>query len=140
MGSGFWPVLVSLPRNVCHIRFGHPALLGDLENTMLFHAFLAFHMLVFLKNVFIYLLFLAVLGLCCCAQVFASLQRAGATPCCGAWASHCCGFSCFGAWALGVWASVVAAPGSVVVVPRLRCSKARGIFSILCPLYWQVDS
>ena len=40
---------------MCHIRFGHPVLLGDLENTMLFNAFLAFHMLVFFKMyLFIY--------------------------------------------------------------------------------------
>ena len=55
----------------------------------------------FLLNKFIYLviylfiyLFMAVLGLCCCAR-----------------ASHCGGFSCCGAWALGVWASVVVAHG-----------------------------
>ena len=45
----------------------------------------------FLKmNIFIYL-FLAVLGLCCCAQAFSS---------CGVRASHCGGFSCWRA-ALG---------------------------------------
>ena len=49
---------------------------------------------VFLKiNLFIYL-FLAVLGLCCCA-----------------WASHCYGFSCCGVQALGVRASVAVACG-----------------------------
>ena len=46
--------------------------------------------------------FLAVLGLHCCA---------GATLRCGVWASYCRGFSCCGAWALGAWASVVAASG-----------------------------
>ena len=30
---------------------------------------------------------------------------------CSVWASHCGGFPCFGAWALGMQASVVAAPG-----------------------------
>ena len=30
---------------------------------------------------------------------------------CGAWASHCSGFSCCGARALGAWASVVVARG-----------------------------
>ena len=35
----------------------------------------------------------------------------GTTPRCGAWASHCGGFSCFGARALGAGASVVAARG-----------------------------
>ena len=35
----------------------------------------------------------------------------GATLCCGAQASHCSGFSCCGAQALGVRASVVVARG-----------------------------
>ena len=35
----------------------------------------------------------------------------GATPRCSARASHCCGLSCCGAWALGAQASVVAALG-----------------------------
>ena len=30
---------------------------------------------------------------------------------CGAWASHCGGFSCCRAWPLGAWASVVVAHG-----------------------------
>ena len=38
---------------------------------------------------------------------FLQLRRAGATLCCGAWASHHGGFSCCGAQALGVRASVV---------------------------------
>ena len=42
---------------------------------------------------------------------FLSLQRVGATLHCGARASHCGGFSCFGARALGVQASVVVARG-----------------------------
>ena len=39
------------------------------------------------------------------------LQREEATPCCSAQASHCGGFSCCEAWALGAQASVVAACG-----------------------------
>ena len=39
------------------------------------------------------------------------MQRAGATLCCGAWASHRGGFSFCGARALGVRASVVVAHG-----------------------------
>ena len=42
---------------------------------------------------------------------FLQLWQAGATLCCGAWASHCGGFSCCGAWALGTWASIVVAHG-----------------------------
>ena len=49
--------------------------------------------LFFFINLFVYL-FLAALGLCC-----------------GVRASHCGGFSCCGARALGAWASVVAARG-----------------------------
>ena len=55
-------------------------------------------------------LFLAALGLRCCVRAF-SLQQVGATLRCGAWASHCGGFSCCGAWALGAQASVVVAHG-----------------------------
>ena len=55
---------------------------------------------------------------------FLQLRRAGATLHCGAWASHCGGFSCCGARALGARASVVVArglqsAGSVVVATGL---------------------
>ena len=49
-----------------------------------------FDFVFFLINLFI--LFLAALGLRCYV-----------------WASHCGGFSCCGAWALGTWTSVVVA-------------------------------
>ena len=53
---------------------------------------------------------------------FLSLQRAGATLRCGAQASHCGGFSCCGARALGTQASVVVAHGlscsAACLVPR----------------------
>ena len=62
------------------------------------------------KNKFIYL-FLAVLGLCCCAGAFSSCGKQGATLRCGVQASHCGGFSCCRARALGAWASVVVAHG-----------------------------
>ena len=56
---------------------------------------------------------------------------------CGVWASHCSGFSCCGAQALGTQASVVVAHG-------LPCPTECGIFvdqrSNLCPLHWQTDS
>ena len=57
-------------------------LFGCLESFFFFNKFIYF----------IYLLFLAVLGLHCCT---------GATLKCGVWASHCGGFSCCEAWALG---------------------------------------
>ena len=65
------------------------------------------------------------------------LRRAGATLRCGAQASHCGGFSCCRARALGARASVVVECG-------LSCSAACGIFPDqglnLCPLHWQADS
>ena len=64
----------------------------------------------FFQNKFIYL-FLPALGLRCHARAFFSCGEQGATLRCGARASHCSGFSCCGARALGVWASVVAARG-----------------------------
>ena len=57
--------------------------------------------------------------------------------------------SCCGAWTLGIWASVIAVPdawsaGSTVVVHRLSCTAACGIFpdqgSNPCLLHWQADS
>ena len=42
---------------------------------------------------------------------FSSCGKQGLLSSCGARASHCSGFSCCRAWAQGVWASVVAAPG-----------------------------
>ena len=53
---------------------------------------------------FIFIYFLAALGLRCCAQAFS-----GAALRCRAQASHCGGFSCCGARALGPRASVVVA-------------------------------
>ena len=70
---------------------------------------------------------MAALGLCCCAQAFSSW---GANLHCGAWASHCGGFSCFGARALGMRASVVVACrlsscGLWVLEHRLRSCASR---------------
>ena len=69
---------------------------------------------------FLIYFFGAALGLCCCVR-----------------ASHCGGFSCCGAWALGTQASVVVAHG-------LSCSAACGILpdqgSNPCPLHWEADS
>ena len=68
---------------------------------------------------------------------FLQLRWARATLRCCVQASHCGGFSCCGAWALGAWASVV-------VVHGLSCSTAWGIFpdqgSNPCPLHWQTNS
>ena len=58
------------------------------------------------KFTYFYLLFFAVLGLCCCMRAFSSCSEQ-ALLCCGVRASYCSGFSCCGARALGMWASVV---------------------------------
>ena len=60
---------------------------------------------------FILFIILTALGLCCCAWAFSSCSERGTSLRCGAWASLCGGFSCCGAWALGVRASVVVAHG-----------------------------
>ena len=66
-------------------------------------------MLAFTIFFFNFIYFLAVLGLRCCMQIFwlflvagsGGLLFGGATLCCGAQASHCGGFSCCRAQALG---------------------------------------
>ena len=60
---------------------------------------------------FIYLFIFGCVGSLLLCAGFLSLLRAGDTLPCGARASHCGGFSCCGARALGVWASVVVACG-----------------------------
>ena len=64
----------------------------------------------FLIYLFYLFIFDCVGSLLLCAG-FLQLWRAGATLRCSAWASHCGGFSCCGAWALGMQASVVVAHG-----------------------------
>ena len=93
---------------------------------------------------------MAALGLCCCARAFSSCGERGLLYC-GVQISHCGGFSCCRARALGVWASVVVAHGlsscgswaleaqtSVAVAHGLSCSAVCGIFpdqgSNPCPL------
>ena len=65
----------------------------------------------YLFFILIFILFLAELGLCCCARAFSSCGEQGATLRCSARASQCGGFSCCRAWDLGMWASVVVARG-----------------------------
>ena len=68
----------------------------------------------------------------------------GATLHCDVRDSHCGGFSCFRARALGAWAQALGARASAVVVHGFRCSPACGTFldqgSNPCPLHLQVDS
>ena len=64
------------------------------------------------SSLFNYLfLFLFYFWLCWVFATAHELSLAGATLRCGALASHCAGFSCCGAWALGARASVVVAHG-----------------------------
>ena len=60
------------------------------------------------------------------------------------WASHCSGFFCWRAWAVGMQASVVVTLRLSSCGTGPTCSVARGIFLdqevSLCPLHWQADS
>ena len=115
----------------------------------------------FLMILFIYFsyLFLAVQDLRCHASFALAAESEGcSSQCyshCDAQTSHCAGFSCCGAWALcglqQLWTvgSVDVTPGlqstgSIVVVLRLSCFSACGIFldqgSNPCLLHWQADS
>ena len=85
----------------------------------------------FLINLFIYLfLFLAVLGLRCCARAFSN---------CGEW-----GQLFIAVRGLLIVVCGLQSAGSVVVVYGLSCSAACGIFpdqsSSPCSLHWQADS
>ena len=77
----------------------------------LYHQHPNFFFKIFLKiNLFYFYLFLAVLGLHCCTRAFSSYSERGllfVVVC----RLHCGGFSCCGARALGVRASVVVARG-----------------------------
>ena len=88
----------------------------------------------FLINLFIY----GCVGssLLCAGSL--QLRRAGATLRCSTRASHCGGFSCCGARALGTWASEVVARrlsscGSRALEHRLSCCGARAQF--LCGMW-----
>ena len=78
-----------------------------------------------------------------------SLLLCGLFSSSGTWASHPGSFSSCRARALGHSGLVIVAPGQqsadlVVVVHRLSCSTARGIFpdqgANLCLLHWPADS
>ena len=82
---------------------------------------------------FIYLFIFGCVGSLLLYMGFLQLWREGATLHCSAQVSHCGGFSCCRAQALGARASVVVAhrlqsAGSVIVAHGLSCSAAYGIF------------
>ena len=69
--------------------------------------------IIFLKFIYFifFNLFFGCVGSLLLRAGFLWLQRVRATLRCGARASHCGGFSCCGAQAVGAWASVVVAHG-----------------------------
>ena len=91
--------------------------------------------LVFFFN-FIFLLFLAVLGLCFSARAFSSCGKRGLLFIAGTGLSL--------SWPLFLRSTGSGRAGSVVVARGPSCSAACGIFpdqgSNLCPLHWQADS
>ena len=88
----------------------------------------------FLINLFyfIYLLFLAALGLRCCTRDFSSCHERGSTLHCGARSSHCGGFSCCRAWALGAQASVVVQHAGLVAPWHVGSSQTRAGTHVPC--------
>ena len=112
--------------------------------------------LCYFKNLFIYLfIYLAALGLCCCAWAFSSCSEQGllfvevhglVIVVASLVEEH--GLQARGLQQLWLTGSVVVAhelqsTGSVVVAHRLSCSAACGIFpgqgSNPCPLHWQAE-
>ena len=65
----------------------------------------------FLINLFILFIYFWLHWVFVAVHGLSRVVSSGATLCCCARASHCSGFSCCGAWALGMGASVVVAHG-----------------------------
>ena len=90
------------------------------------------------KILFIYCLFLAVLGLRCCTG-FSLVVVSGSSP-----QLQCMGFSYCGAQLEGMWVSVLVARGLSSCGHRLPCSAVYGVFPDQgwnpCFLHWQADS
>ena len=108
-------------------------------------------------KIFYFMLFLVVLSLCCYVQAFSSCGKQGLLSSCSARASHCSGFSCCGAQALGKRASVIVARrlsscGSRMLERSRLCSCGawvqllQGMWNLPRPgiepvyLHWQSDS
>ena len=72
-------------------------------------------------------LFLAALSLHCCVQIFSSYEEQGLLSGSSGQASHCSGFSCYGAQAVGPQASVVVT-AMLLISDSLR-NKVHGIIS-----------
>ena len=87
---------------------GRPGVLRFMESQRVRHDWatdLIWSDLSAIKKIIIYYLFLAALGLCCCAQAFSSCSKQGLLSNCGVWASHCRGFSWCEAQTLGCFSS-----------------------------------
>ena len=113
-----------------------------------FSIYLFIHSFIYFINLFIYL-FLAALGLCCCAQAFSSCGEQGllfvvVRELLIAVASLVVEHRLQGMQASVVVACGLWSAGSVVVAHRLSCSVACEIFldqgSNQYPLHWQADS
>ena len=103
------------------------------------YCFQTFIYLFFISNLF-YLFIFGCVGSSLLCTGFLYLHRAGATLNCGVWASHCSGFSCCRARAVGVRASVVAARGlsrcgSQALERRLSSCGARLRYSAACGIF-----
>ena len=70
------------------------SMLRIIQNTKI-HMLRIIHKYNFSKLYLFIYLFLAELGLCCCALAFLQLHWAGLISSCGVQASHCSGFSCW---------------------------------------------
>ena len=103
----------------------------------------------FFFEIYLFILFMAVLSLCCCMWAFSSYGKWRLLSSCCVRASHCNNSSYWGTQAPGCVGSVVVAcgllsTGSVVVTNGLSCSMACGIFPDQglnpCPLHCQAES
>ena len=168
--SRFASNIISLqPRELPLAFLGHPELLAKIFSAFVCLKFLLCIRLFkwyfcWIQNSFLKLFIFGCVVSSLLHTGFLQLGRVRAILRRGVRASHCNGFSCCGARALGMRASVVVAhglqwlwhmgsvvvdrglqsTGSVVVAHGLTCSAACGIFpdqgSNPCPLHWQADS
>ena len=86
------------------VAHSHPCLLP--HTFSLYSLMLIFWPLYIFKKIYSFLFF-GCGGSLLLHTVFLQLLQAGITLCCGVQVSHCSGFSCFSACALGSWTSVV---------------------------------
>ena len=75
------------------------------RKTLIYHCFALF----FFKFIYLFIYCLRWVFVAACGPSLVAVSRG--TLCCGALASHCSGFSCCGAWAVGTCASLVLARG-----------------------------